>query len=973
MRTFSVDFEAQKNARYARPFATFEFRFPPGTIRLAQYGKNVTIAANPHAPIVTDFGAFGPSLEERIVVSDIDETDLIVVNQPGKAGSPIAGYRFTQYWPASIGTVEVDVYLNFQVPLEGPIYQYKLTTMVAHSPTRYNLIDATIKLVSLHAKFFDREFLQEIDDERFPLASDEYMGRFFPIVIGDCPKVPLVRWDDNRKVFGLESPADLPVVSIGSRYWNGVKISETDIKIDFDQLNSSNFNLGVVPSVPPDGGAASPASVILEGAPAQDEKWQFAVNTGTHLRPTFTVLQKFRAHPPKVSVPSRVTSLESPVVPRGNPHALNVHVVPADGVSVDDALSGVNAPGTVIRSQDVRQTGSFGNTTFPFLPHTSSTIIHPGRSYWLIYTDRLIGQSDINPNTDYWEMFGNKFFWTSEAVDFTEQSIAERNDIGIEEMGGQLPARIGLSPDAGSANPALKSQDPDQDLSGDFAIATKYLELSEARVITSLGIYLKKIVGEDINGSLSMSFDKMSKDLEVEQSIGSVQITAEVAQAVLDDGAYVLVEIPLDEPVLADVGLYRFRVEGEFKDTTTSTTTTLTRTLSGYAVQAAAQPVFQGITAVGGGNGGTNIGYVKLPPNRNTNVEVPIYDVDTVTTVAETVEAVPVELMLKIGVLKLLSNGPSSVAGVDVWRLDLNANVPDGVQLACDVVCGTTRPDQAIEAACNRAGIADTYLDLAGTFATAGAFYGGTYKLRGAVTQQTKLRELLAQWAFESRVFLDWSGQKLKLNLLPAADLPPVSVRTIGYDKIRRDDPASPDPAIEIQRSEASEVINLLGLRWERDHTLSREEKSYAKARFLRSSASIGEHGAKGSADRFWFDFVRDEGHALGTGRAWLRWYYDQKRIPVVETHLDLLELEKDDRIDFDLRTYLLSVGSPPTGGGYGEGGYGEGGYGGAVPPAPATIIGEAFDGLVPGTVFLVQRPEIDFDEGKLVIVAREY
>lgn len=143
-----------------------------------------------------------------------------------------------------------------------------------------------------------------------------------------------------------------------------------------------------------------------------------------------------------------------------------------------------------------------------------------------------------------------------------------------------------------------------------------------------------------------------------------------------------------------------------------------------------------------------------------------------------------------------------------------------------------------------------------GTLTTVGTF-PAWYRLDGAITEYKSAQYWLDYIAFQCRAWFIKERGTARLIVRPDVLTPVKTVTNCLLDGSKR--------SLKISKAPLSEVINVLALRYDRDHSQSRSAENYRGCLTDRMAESIQYYGERepGQPEMFWFDFVRDYATAM--------------------------------------------------------------------------------------------------------------
>lgn len=189
---------------------------------------------------------------------------------------------------------------------------------------------------------------------------------------------------------------------------------------------------------------------------------------------------------------------------------------------------------------------------------------------------------------------------------------------------------------------------------------------------------------------------------------------------------------------------------------------------------------------------------------------------------------------------------------------------------------------------------ANFYTDAATPFGTAG------YKFALLINEYKTLKEWLAAMAFQSRCYFRFYAGQAQL-LYRSDSLISDKTITAAMTRMQEDHKTT----LRMSRSRLDEVINKIGLHYDRDWTKTGED-AYKQLTATSDAASIAKYGEKERPELFMFDFVTLAAMAANLRDFYLARYKDRKKVVEMELFLDNSELEFADGVTIAAKSNLL-------------------------------------------------------------------
>lgn len=941
MRTFGAAFETQRDlarqvsgASQATPSAgiTAVFHFVAGDVTLSE-GELWS-----GVKIISSLGSIGAIGRRALDGSfDLGAIQLAFANAKVDLGSGDL-VPFSSLFAVDLPATIVDFYMLLGGESEI------LTSGIAGAPSNWGYRDGTLQIRPLELKWLTKNVLRIVDETTFPNARETDIGQPIGRAIGDARAMVGRRLENTKNYYTLADVATghLTVSSIGDIYYDGVVISEDDIRVDstgIDDNDTFNFvidrptffwegrSYGVRPF--------SLGGWDMGGFTPQSTPWKlFEYRTETTSEAYHgAIIQPFRI-PANARHEGYALSGITAVAKR-TPGAPGTLVGIADE---DSAESLFNAAGvmkeriaylhrTAMEPQSPEVIDDQRPTVIPF----PNSPIRRGKQYYAVFhhnAEFIEDDSENQETTLYGDASGG--VTTMGSMITEENTSVELDPLWIDDGGptqrnGHLSLRFHFYPITPASQQLASDGGSDNDASeGTFS---QVIRLTEGRVITHLGGRFRKHRGVPMEGSVRVTFKSVDDNNEETPEISvSARVTAAQINAISGSGyEEVVSKIAGDVPMmLVPPGLYRFSYEGEIDE--------LTQRFVG--------PQMRGIPTFGGAGSGMQVVHTgtvhPLGPWTGGGGN-PMY----------TTDAEPVTFDFVARVLKYTKETSASdpsgatVARVKLYVEDDSGNddgtlLDDAVEIRADVTANHSRLDQVVDDLLGMAGVPDARIDTAGSFAAAGAAYASAGdRMDGAVSEQQSYKQLITRLCFEGRSHYDWQWDKAQLRRLKLAseitngDV----VMNLTLAEIARSSPTDPNPEIRFGRTEDNETMNVIDVRYDFDPIAN--EYDAKVRRTSPGSISVHEGELAASGNLLDFKYVRDAGTAARTADYRLDRHAYSKRLPMLTTFVPMLGLERDDVVTLDLTTPIDGSTSP---GGLGGGGLGEGGIGGLTP-------GEAFDG----------------------------
>jgi len=248
-------------------------------------------------------------------------------------------------------------------------------------------------------------------------------------------------------------------------------------------------------------------------------------------------------------------------------------------------------------------------------------------------------------------------------------------------------------------------------------------------------------------------------------------------------------------------------------------------------------------------------------------------------------------------------NGAVTLSGNSVADVKIGKLVTANIQGYQDTAAGTytgipnsliERPDHVLKHLwCVLIGALLTDIDSA-SFTAAGTFYvANTYKFALLINRPIAAADLFMRLALQCRSrFLVTTYGTAKLFVRQLAQS---SGHAIAKNEIKRD-------SVSVERSTATEIINLLNIYYELDLTKdSGDSQAYFGVWNITNATSITRYGQrewKGAGDLFLFDAVRDADMAQDVGLFLVDYHMQARKMPHFGVFLDNMEIEPGDIID---------------------------------------------------------------------------
>lgn len=951
---------------------------------LKAFGQPPVVDGDTFYPIVTSFGTMGSGFGRQVDGSiDLNQIEVEASNMPviGPDWPDSVGLRLADHFPSELAAVPIDFYWCFREP-GGTVLRAIATSGVTRIP-RYGYKRAKLRVTSLMDKWLDRAMLVTVTPDLFtginPIP-EESRGKHVPIAIGDTwaegdedtiggARIPCVRIEEGvprARWIVCENPAAYPLKAspdgIGPVYWDGHKLNEENIAIEVsDDSDAVAFNVtdGSTNQEPFSGdfynvwGQISSSSVISGGIKLGGDAAPGGGSEPIH------VIQLVRfTRPVQLSAVAIVA---------------DYHHVPLTGNEFDrfPLVLGITDPETGLTGGGGGLTATVGSPCGDlnvYMVRSSAAALQnadydyslsrqayfnmplwrpqPGKWYAFVFYIEGYGQCGIpaDSTTSWYNIALGDGIDADEFTPVETGTTYVMNDDGdvtpvagsgldMAIYGYELSRDVGLFIDSGNAG------ESDFGLWGVYATA---VEPIGATAVAGITMWLKyRIpagapggVAANLKGNMLVKLNELDGNANGPREIASAEFRAADYDGKLNALTYTPAFEPFDETVLLEEGKrYEIRLSGKF-DAEGQYQGWITQGVSFYTLKSYPADVPW--------TGPTNVGVYEYGQVPQPAKLAPVYDSENVSlrmtlhaVKFDRVEQDSTNLPMRCGTIAPYLSPPEAIASMGELYYGARAQqvieqgdwVPEGVQLAADVACVDSRPDQVFEGILNKAGVPDARIDLAGTFADAATHYSTTYKLRGAVTEQQTYKQFLTRAAFEMRSEFDWEADKAQLKWLPRPDDTVTPVRTLSLADMKRVSREDPTPRVEIEWTEPTDVINLVRMLYRKNYS---ESGAYFDAVERRHAASIAARGELTRDDLFEMLYVRDVEVARAVAEFYLAWQHRERRTPILWTDLRTLELMKVDVIGLDLEPHLTSD-TPPAPLNYDEGGYSEGGYSGVT------------------------------------------